>query len=94
MGSPEFEEALRLRAGSSGIKAPYGRVVAQRQPRARTVSLETRATATWNACSLGVFGVLRGARITNVPRHSYTAFDLVGLGLLCVPVLYVGGRSP
>jgi hypothetical protein len=46
MGSPpEFEEALRLRAGSLGIKAPYGHVGAHQQPRVRTVPLEASATA-------------------------------------------------
>src|SRR3984893_11608163 len=85
-----FEEALRLRAGSLGIKRRCGRVGAHQQ--GRTVALEARATATWNACSLGVVGGLkarqdRGCSTTRKPRS-------VVLGLLCVAVFYVAARSP
>jgi hypothetical protein len=38
------------------------RVGAHQQPRARTVRLEARVTATWNACSLGVVGGPKGLK--------------------------------
>jgi hypothetical protein len=49
---------VTVRAGSLGIKAPLAsrRVSAHQQPRVRTVPLEARVTATWNACALGVVG--------------------------------------
>jgi hypothetical protein len=88
-----FEEALRLRVGSLGIKRRCGRVGAHST--GRTVPLDARVTATWNVApsgSLAVAKKLKEREMLHEPPMVQVA--VIGLALLCVAVLFVAARSP
>jgi hypothetical protein len=67
-GSPGFEDALRLRAGSLGIKAPLRERPARVNSQGTHGPMGLHVSATWNVVPSGSLAVSRHARIADVLR--------------------------